>query len=201
MSGPVAGVAGSVASPSHPPSFDPDEIFDVCDNTNTVIRRAPRATVHAEGLFHRSVQVVVCDAAGQMLLQRRAPTKDVAPGCWDLSCAEHLQPSESYGDAATRGLHEELGIKASAAVGLTQVLPMFLQENEYPAVGKFDREFVECWLLSDYEGAIVLDGVEVVESKWLPAKEVMKFASTDTLAAPWFRDTMARLQKALPDRF
>lgn len=38
----------------------------------------------------------------------------------------------------------------------------------------------------------MLDGVEVVESKWLPAKEVMKFASTDTLAAPWFRDTMGK---------
>mmetsp|Transcript_23789 Transcript_23789/g.62223 ORF Transcript_23789/g.62223 Transcript_23789/m.62223 type:complete len:204 (+) Transcript_23789:124-735(+) len=184
------------------PSFDPSELFDICDTDNKVTGQAPRGRVHAEGLYHRSVQVVVLDRAGRMLLQRRSPTKDVAPGCWDLSCAEHLQPSEAYRAAAARGLEEELGIpRGPPSDGLTQVLPAFLQDNAYPHAGKIDREFVECYLLADYDGPITLDGVEVVESKWIAATEAHAFASARENAAPWFVDTMSRLRAALPGKF
>jgi isopentenyldiphosphate isomerase len=110
---------------SLPPSFDPDEMFDVCNVENEVIGLERRAEVHAKGLYHRSVQVVVLNPQGEMLLQRRSPNKDVAPGCWDLSSSEHLRPSEDYGAAAARGLHEELGLdQAAAAARLTRVLPV-----------------------------------------------------------------------------
>ena len=42
------------------PSFDPDEMFDVCNAENKVIGQERRAEVHAKGLFHRSVQVSAC---------------------------------------------------------------------------------------------------------------------------------------------
>jgi hypothetical protein len=31
---------------------------------------------------------------------------------------------------------------------------VFLQENNYDSVGKFDNEFVECWLLDKYSGPV-----------------------------------------------
>ena len=68
---------------------------------------------------------------------------------------------------------------------------MFLQEAEYPHVGKIDREFVECWMLKGYDGPVQLDGVEVVESKWIPSKDVMAFAASDAHTAPWFLDSMS----------
>eukprot|EP00035_Acanthoeca_spectabilis_P026309 m.462163 g.462163 ORF g.462163 m.462163 type:complete len:227 (+) comp22534_c0_seq1:67-747(+) len=182
------------------PSFDPDETFDVCDTENNVIGQAPRAKVHAEGLWHRSVQTIVLNRHGQMLMQRRSPSKDVAPGCWDLSCSEHLQPSETYLAGAVRGLQEELGISCDPT-DLTQIVDTFQQNFDYQELGKFDREFVQCFLLENYDGPVQVDAVEVVDSKWLPSKEVIEFATSGGTGAPWFLDTMERIRATVPEKF
>jgi isopentenyldiphosphate isomerase len=66
------------------------------------------------------------------LLQRRSLEKALEPGCWDLSCAEHLGVGESYLDGAVRGLQEELDITAQPAE-LHLVRDTYLHETEYPA--------------------------------------------------------------------
>jgi hypothetical protein len=43
--------------------------------------------------------------------------KQIGPGLWDLSLAEHNEPGESYHDAAVRGLRQELGVRAPALKG------------------------------------------------------------------------------------
>lgn len=55
---------------------------------------------------------VIHDSEGRRLCQRRltACRKLIGPGQWDVSVAEHLQPGESYREAAVQGLKEELGI-------------------------------------------------------------------------------------------
>ena len=76
----------------------------------------PRSCAHSEGLLHRTVYVLLSNAAGELLLQRRHERKAVCPGKWDLSCAEHCAPGESYLQAAERGcLEERLGQLARPA--------------------------------------------------------------------------------------
>jgi hypothetical protein len=59
---------------------DLQEPFEVFDATNESLgHTVPRGEVHARGLFHRSVQVLVYDALGRLGLQRRPHDKDVAP--------------------------------------------------------------------------------------------------------------------------
>mmetsp|Transcript_39147 Transcript_39147/g.84841 ORF Transcript_39147/g.84841 Transcript_39147/m.84841 type:complete len:171 (-) Transcript_39147:97-609(-) len=126
-----------------------DEDFEVFGPDNTSLGRTEkRAVVHEQGLFHRAVQVLLRNTDGSIGLQKRHEQKDVAPGLWDLSCAEHVQPGESYEAAARRGLLEELGVVDPPP--LRQLHAAFLQENEYPALGKIDREFVEVWSLPRY---------------------------------------------------
>jgi isopentenyl-diphosphate delta-isomerase len=72
---------------------------------------------------------------GALILQQRAASKDVCPGCWDLSAAEHLKPGESYIDAAHRGLGEELGLYG---ITLEPACPVRRQVFEGPGV--WDRE-------------------------------------------------------------
>jgi isopentenyl-diphosphate Delta-isomerase len=43
--------------------------------------------------------------------------KRIGPGLWDVSLAEHLNPGESYAEAAIRGLKEELGIEVKTVEG------------------------------------------------------------------------------------
>jgi len=89
---------------------DSQELFDVVDDEDRVIGQATRGEVHAKGLLHRSVHILVFNSAGDVFLQKRAMTKDENPGYWDSSAAGHVNAGEDYPACAHRELQEELGI-------------------------------------------------------------------------------------------
>jgi len=79
-----------------------------------VVGRAPRREVHARGLWHRAVHVLVFNGAGQVFLQKRSMLKDTARGLWDSSCSGHVDSGEDYDHAAHRELGEEIGLVLTA---------------------------------------------------------------------------------------
>ena len=91
------------------------ERFDVVDEHNRVIGNESRGVVHATGLRHRAVHLFVCNARGELLLQKRSPWKDKYPGRWDSSAAGHVDSGEDYLHAARRELNEELGLDPERA--------------------------------------------------------------------------------------
>jgi isopentenyl-diphosphate Delta-isomerase len=95
----------------------------VVDEQDRFVRWEERPTIHEQRLVHRSVNVLVFDGAGRLLLQRRHRSKQTFPGCWDLSCSGHVEESDYpghpdehlervYAEVAARELQEELGIRA-----------------------------------------------------------------------------------------
>jgi isopentenyldiphosphate isomerase len=91
-----------------------DELFDIVNARDEIVGRAPRGEVHARGLWHRAVHVLIFNAAGQVFLQKRSMRKDTAPGCWDSSCSGHVDAGEDYDASAVRELGEELGLALPA---------------------------------------------------------------------------------------
>lgn len=91
-----------------------DEIIDVVDRQDQVIGQASRQAVHARGLRHRAVHILIFTGRGELLVQKRAATKDTFPGCYDSSAAGHLGAGEDYDAAAGRELDEELGLNLPA---------------------------------------------------------------------------------------
>jgi isopentenyldiphosphate isomerase len=87
-----------------------DELLEVVDSEDTVIRRATRAEIHRNGLMHRAVHLFVFNASREIYVQRRSASKDSHPLKLDSSAAGHVDPGESYEEAAVRELREELGI-------------------------------------------------------------------------------------------
>ena len=73
-----------------------------------VIGRQTRRIVHATGLWHRAVHVLVFDHQWRVFLQKRSMLKDLSPGLWDSSCSGHLDAGEDYDPAAVRELAEEI---------------------------------------------------------------------------------------------
>jgi len=112
-----------------------DELFQTYDEAGAPGSLVPRARVHREGLWHRAANVLLFRPDGALVLQRRAAGKDVCPGRWDLSAAEHLKPGEDFLDAARRGLVEELGIRD---VELSPAGPP--RSEVFEAPGVLDRE-------------------------------------------------------------
>ncbi len=102
------------ASPHGGQGQGADEMFDVVDAQDQVIRQERRQVVHAEDLRHRAVHLFVRNEAGEIFLQRRSHLKDKMPERWDSSAAGHLDAGEDYLTAALREVEEELGIKTTA---------------------------------------------------------------------------------------
>lgn len=116
---------------------DPQEPLAVVDAQDRPQGQAPRWRVHAEGLLHRAVHVLVFDPEGRLYLQRRSAAKDSHPGKWTSSASGHLDPGEDYLPAARRELAEELGLIPGPGEALEYLGKLEAQaatENEFTAV-------------------------------------------------------------------
>lgn len=126
------------------PSFtdNQNEYFDTFTVSGEKLAPQKRGHVHANGIWHRAVNVMLYRSNGDLVLQQRAATKRVCPLAWDLSVAEHLQVGEGWQAAAHRGLAEELGI---TNVTLTQWGPEIQERHEIPERGIRNYEFQRCF--------------------------------------------------------
>ena len=88
------------------------ELLDVVDADDRVIAVKTRGDIHAQGLKHRAVHILVFNGQGQVFLQKRSLSKDEQPGKWDSSAAGHVDSGETYLECASREIEEELGIVA-----------------------------------------------------------------------------------------
>lgn len=88
------------------------EMFEIFDDDDQPLGfLAPRSECHGDpSLIHRTAHVVVFNSKGQILLQKRSSNKDVQPNKWDTAVGGHLNPGESYEEAAYREMSEELGV-------------------------------------------------------------------------------------------
>lgn len=157
-----------------------EEWFDVVNERDEVIRRATRREVHATGLWHRAVHVLVFDSKGCVLLQKRSMLKDLSPGLWDSSCSGHLDAGEDYDAAAARELAEEIGVRLAPGEMPTR---WFRLEACEPT----GWEFVWVYHLR-YDGAITLDPLEIQYAEWVePSVVTSRIAARPDEFCPSFK--------------
>jgi isopentenyl-diphosphate delta-isomerase type 1 len=162
----------------------PDEQFEIYGEDGKLLGTAPRSQVHREGLWHRAANVFLFRSDGRLLIQRRQLTRDVWPGAWDLSVAEHLQPGESYERAALRGLHEELGV---GNVQLTPVggVSQSRVESSEPLIRDYE---LQQSFRAVFDGAVVPALAEVAEVRLVTVGELTAaIAREPGQFTPWFR--------------
>src|SRR5262245_54082154 len=86
------------------------ELVVLVDENDKQLGTCEKLDAHARGLLHRAVSVLIFDARGRLLMQRRAPTKYHSGGLWSNTSCTHPRPGEPVADAAHRNLREEMGI-------------------------------------------------------------------------------------------
>lgn len=89
----------------------PVEMVDVVDDDDRVVATVTRAEMRAGNLQHRGVSIAVFGSDGRLLAHRRADTKDVWPGRWDIAAGGVVAAGEDVFVAARRELAEELGVE------------------------------------------------------------------------------------------
>jgi isopentenyl-diphosphate delta-isomerase len=160
------------------------------DDAGRPVGVADKATVHgATTPRHLAFSCYGFDAAGRLLVTRRAAGKRAFPLVWTGTCCGHPAPGEDMADAVHRRLRDELGVGARE---LTLLLPEFsyrasdgvVEENELCPV------FV-CRLEGDPAAA----PDEVAEWVWWDWDAFLAAAQApDSVLSPW-----ARLQAPLLD--
>lgn len=89
----------------------PDELFIVVNEQDNILEYLPRSVVHQDkNIIHRTVNIVVFNDKGEILLQKRSRYKDKFPLKYTLSASGHVFKGEEYEDAAKREMSEEIGI-------------------------------------------------------------------------------------------
>ncbi len=137
-----------------PPSAS--ELLEVVDEVDRVIELRTRAEIHSRKVFHRAVHVFVQNKRGEIFLQKRSHLKDSHPGKWDSSASGHVDPGESYAQAAERELWEELWVRPKESL---------VEVGKLNASEATDQEFIGIFQ-AEVQGRIRVHGKEVESGQW-----------------------------------
>jgi len=138
------------------------ELLDVVDENDRVTGVKTRGEIHALGLMHRAVHILVFNSSAELFIQKRSMSKDNNPGLWDSSAAGHVDSGEDYYDCAIRELGEELGIKVSSPLE---------QMFRLPASPITDMEHCIVYRHIN-DGPFELEAEEIDEGAWISSTEM-----------------------------
>lgn len=159
------------------------ELLDVVDENDEIVEVRTRGEIHAHGLMHRAVHILVFNSRGEIFLQLRSMQKDEQPGKWDSSAAGHVDSGEEYEACALREIHEELGISAAQPLEVLFKLP---------ASARTGYEHCMVYRLI-FDGPLELDAEEVADGRWLSLEDMDRRVAdadpkmTDALRLIWRR--------------
>ncbi len=87
-----------------------DELYDIYDSEKNKIGVASWTDVHAKGLLHHTVAVLIFKdrTRQELLIHRRNPAVAQDPGLWQHSAGGHVVASETLQEAIRREVREEL---------------------------------------------------------------------------------------------
>jgi len=150
-----------------------EEIFDIVNERDEVVGQNTRREVHARGLWHRAVHVLVFNARGEVFLQKRSLKKDIAAGKWDSSASGHLDTGEDYDACAVREVREEIGLDLKSGARGTR--PSELKKLFKVDVCK-ETGWEFCWIYRcESEGPFVLHPDEIETGAWFTPDAVTKW--------------------------
>ena len=138
----------------------------VLNENGSICGLKDRQYVHNNGIFHLAVQCWIMNNNGEVLIQRRAATKDKSAGKWDVSFGGHCVKTDTTEniliDNVIKEGREELGldIKAQDIIKLGEVR-YTSQENK-------NRELLGIFLIRvDTEQKFIFEDGEVSEVRWI----------------------------------
>lgn len=90
-----------------------NEVIFAVDENNQPIEPVERQKVHAEGIWHRTTDIIVVNGKLEILCHKRSMLKDAGPGNWDSAFGGHIAPGVESIRGAMLELKEESGLEAS----------------------------------------------------------------------------------------
>jgi isopentenyl-diphosphate Delta-isomerase len=165
---------------------EPLILVDECDRE---VGHLSKALCHAgRGVLHRAFSLLIFNQVGELLLQRRAPTKRLWPMYWSNSCCSHPRRSEPMESATHRRLHEELGVRCPL-----RYLFKFEYHAQYGSAGA-EHELCSVYI-GRYGGRLKINRSEIDSWRWVAPDALQEEMSGRRASqfTPWFKIEWARI--------
>lgn len=150
-----------------------EELLDIYTRDGKYLGVRTRTECHTEnpGFYHKPAWTWAYNSKGQILVQKRSMNKKRFPGCWDMSCAGHVDSGETAKMGAIREAKEEIGIDVSEED--MQFMFEYIEDDAWE-IGqvfffKCDKEIEE----------LTIQKVEVEEVKWIDFEDFKKLLYSD----------------------
>jgi isopentenyl-diphosphate Delta-isomerase len=157
------------------------EMVILVDQNDNAIGTMEKMEAHRKGELHRAFSVMIFNAKGEILLQKRASNKYHSAGLWTNACCSHPLPGERTEDATRRRLKEEMGIDLQPQFAYKFIYKTDLGQNLIEH--EYDHVYV-----GTFNGEPAINSNEVEDWKFVSADWLKK----DILHHPdhytyWFR--------------
>jgi isopentenyl-diphosphate delta-isomerase len=167
----------------------PEQVV-LLDDDGSAVGVADKQAVHTTDTgLHLAFSCHVYNEAGQVLVTRRALSKQTWPGVWTNSFCGHPSPSETLEEAIARRAQDELGITLT---DLSVILPDF-RYRAVDASGIVENEVCPVYRAVTTD-AVVANPVEVAEYAWVEPGSLTVAAQAAPYAfSPWLGWQLAQL--------
>jgi isopentenyl-diphosphate delta-isomerase type 1 len=163
-----------------------NEMLDIVNADGKVIGTASRSDCHSNpDLAHRAVHVFFRNSRNEILLQKRSRKKRVQPGKWDTSVGGHLDPGETYEEAAKRETLEELGVDIGS-----QNLEL-VHMHDYIWRTEIETEHIRTYICK-YDGPFEFNRDEITALRFWSVEELSSARGNGTLT-PNLEEELIRL--------
>jgi len=153
-----------------------DEVV-LLDESGTPIGRAPKTAAHGpDTALHLAFSCHVVNPIGEILVTRRAVTKQTWPGVWTNSFCGHPKPAEALLSAVRRRADFELGLELES---VELALPLF-RYRAIDASGTVENEVCPVYLATS-SGDPDPNPREVAEFRWVEPRALASAVES----APW----------------
>lgn len=139
-----------------------EEWVPLVDEKGNVTGQAPRSQVHnGSKLLHPVVHMHVFNRKKAILLQKRAKSKLIQPGKWDIAVGGHISAGETLEQALKKEAFEEIGLEGFSAN----------LYKEYKWESEVETELVYMFISYDYKNYHVHSN-EVAEARFWTKKQI-----------------------------
>lgn len=167
-----------------------DEQVVLLDEAGAPIGAMGKAQVHTEHTpLHLAFSCYLLNESGEVLLTRRALSKQTWPGVWTNSFCGHPAPGEAMVDAIARRGREELGTEVSE---IQVVLPDF-RYRATDTSGIVENEICPVHV-AHLVGDLTPNPAEVVEWAWITPEQLAGAIARAPFAfSPWLVEQLSQL--------
>ncbi|MBN2016467.1 NUDIX domain-containing protein [Candidatus Dojkabacteria bacterium] len=161
------------------------EYLDIVDTNGNIVGKDTRANLHkSPDKIHMTVNILIVNSKGEILVQQRSKNKKFGPGIWEISAGGHVESGSTPDETAKKELKEELGIEvelkfiekkvfkfpeqselAHLYVGYSDG-PFCLEENEIERVHFVGLDKLDAFLMASNSSESMLGyWMEVIKAK------------------------------------